>query len=51
LPQGEHQVEFVYFPLSFKLGLSGTFLTIVTILGCSIKNNFMKRRDISLNSE
>jgi len=33
LPQGEHQVEFVYFPLSFKIGLLGTFVTIISILG------------------
>jgi len=33
LPEGNHQVEFVYFPLSFTIGLLGTLITIISILG------------------
>jgi len=33
LPKGNHQVEFVYFPLSFTIGLLGTLITIISILG------------------
>jgi len=32
LPKGNHQVEFVYSPLSFKIGLLGT-LTTISLLG------------------
>lgn len=36
LPQGDHQVEFVYSPLSFKIGLLGTLITIIILIIVSI---------------
>ncbi|MEW6619642.1 MAG: YfhO family protein [bacterium] len=31
-PKGNHQVEFVYFPLSFKTGLFGSLLTLILMV-------------------
>lgn len=32
VPAGNHKVEFIYFPVSFKVGLLGTFLTLVLLV-------------------
>ncbi|MEW6095922.1 MAG: YfhO family protein [bacterium] len=41
LPQGSHHVKFVYIPLSFKIELLGTLITIISLLGFLI---FRKRK-------
>jgi hypothetical protein len=41
LPAGEHVVEFVYRPLSFRIGVLGSVLTLITLIGYGI---WKKRR-------
>ncbi|MEW6619071.1 MAG: YfhO family protein [bacterium] len=36
LPEGNHQIEFVYFPASFKIGLLGTLITITILVSFMI---------------
>jgi len=48
LPKGNHQVEFVYSPLSFKIGLLGTFITIILLAQVSyfLQKNGLKKGNV-----
>ncbi len=45
LPQGTHQIEFVYFPFSFKIGLIGTLITIISLAGYLIIKKIIDRKE------